>query len=75
MITSREFSILCRIARLVIHDHRSDRLDLAVKKLVSEKGRAVAQFIINGTEDRLPLAKKIVAAAKAQFQSEELVRK
>ena len=75
MITSREFSILCRIARLVIHNHRGDRLDLAIRKLGSEKGRAVAQLIVEGTEDRLPLAKQIVAAAKAQFQSEELVRK
>ncbi len=56
-----------------MHDHRNGRLQLAMNKLTSKKAKEIASSMVSSTEDRSPAAKRILAAATAQFESETLL--
>ena len=69
MITSREFSILSRIARLIVNDHKNGRLTEAKKKLVSPKAKLIAKHLEEENGGTSKLAKQILDAAKAQYRT------
>lgn len=66
-ISTRDISILGRVARLVIHDHIGERFNLAVEKLSTEETKAIALDM--NSERKSPVGRKILRAILAQYES------